>query len=255
VATSAVARAISGIRIRHAPQGADLLGRATPPADGRWQRGAVVSALYLADSAQTATAEWDRSLAERGFSPQEYELFEHHRWRLKLELADLSTRERLEEIGLGEPRPNRRTWPAFQRVGEQLWHEARTLRQGRGDPICLGDVEEHSEASYDSTRGEVTNLTPAASLPATVIRKRWRVLDKLEAQPLDEEVDRCVVVIDDQRDELDMHMDKFGGTPAASPATGKSQRRRVPQGDRPAKRSASFRTVSSADLVCFSRAP
>lgn len=99
------------------------MGRATPPADGRRQRGAIVSALYLADSAQTATAEWYRLLAERGFSPQDYVPFEHHRWRLKLELADLSTRDRLEEVGLGEPRPSPRSWPAFQRVGEQVWCE------------------------------------------------------------------------------------------------------------------------------------
>lgn len=123
MATPVVARAVSGIWIRHAPHDAELLGRANPPADGRWQSGAIVSALYLADSAQTATAEWYRSLAERGFSPQDYVPFEHHRWRLKLELADLSTRERLEAVGLGEPRPSRRTWAAFQPVGEQLWRE------------------------------------------------------------------------------------------------------------------------------------
>jgi len=123
VAAPVVARTISGIWIRHTPHDADLLGRGSPPPDGRWQRGLIVSALYLADSAQTATAEWYRSLAERGFSPQDYVPFEHHRWRLGLELADLSTRERLEEVGLDEPRPSRRTWPAFQRVGEQLWRE------------------------------------------------------------------------------------------------------------------------------------
>lgn len=93
------------------------------PTDGRWQRGDVVTALYLADSAETATAEWYRSLAERGFSPQDYLPYDHHRWRVELELADLSDVGRLATVGLDLPLPSRRTWPAFQRVGEQLWRE------------------------------------------------------------------------------------------------------------------------------------
>jgi len=71
----------------------------------------------------TATAEWYRSLAEWGLSPQDHVPYDHHRWRLELELADLSDAERLHDVMLQTPRPGRHTWPAYQRVGEQLWRE------------------------------------------------------------------------------------------------------------------------------------
>jgi hypothetical protein len=35
--------------------------------------------------------------------------------------ADLSSPERLAAVGLPPPRPSRRTWPAFQDVGDALW--------------------------------------------------------------------------------------------------------------------------------------
>lgn len=80
-------------------------------------------ALYLADSIETATAEWYRSLAEWGLSPQDHIPYDHHRWHLRLELANLSDIERLRGVELDAPRPSRNTWPAYQRVGEQLWRE------------------------------------------------------------------------------------------------------------------------------------
>jgi hypothetical protein len=52
--------------------------------------GAMSCALYLADTPTTATAEWYRSLAEWGLSPQDHIPYDHHRWRHDLELADLS---------------------------------------------------------------------------------------------------------------------------------------------------------------------
>jgi hypothetical protein len=76
--------------------------------------------VYLADWVETATAEWYRSLAERGFYPENYLPFDHHRWQVGLELADLSSLEKLGAVGLSAPAPNRQTWPAFQIVGEQL---------------------------------------------------------------------------------------------------------------------------------------
>jgi RES domain-containing protein len=82
-----------------------------------------VPALYLADTTQTATAEWYRALAEWGLSPQDHVPYDHHRWRLDLQLADLSDIERLHGVALDPPRPSRHTWPAYQRVGEQLWCE------------------------------------------------------------------------------------------------------------------------------------
>ncbi len=116
-------RAIEGTWIRHVPHRASLLGRSSTPSDGRWQRGEVVPALYLADTADTATAEWYRSLAEWGFSPQDHVPYDHHHWCVELELADLSDTERLHDVMLQAPRPSRLTWPAYQRVGEQLWRE------------------------------------------------------------------------------------------------------------------------------------
>jgi RES domain-containing protein len=82
-----------------------------------------VPALYLADTARTATAEWYRALAEWGLSPQDHVPYDHHRWRLDLQLADLSDIERLHAVALDAPRPSRRTWPHYQQVGEQLWRE------------------------------------------------------------------------------------------------------------------------------------
>jgi hypothetical protein len=42
---------------------------------------------------------------------------------LDLELSDLSNVEQLRRVSLEAPRPSRSTWPAYQRVGEQLWRE------------------------------------------------------------------------------------------------------------------------------------
>lgn len=113
-------RRVEGAWIRHVPHGADLLGRAIPPADGRWQRGEIVGGLYLAEGTQTATAEWYRALAEQGFSPQDHVPHDHHRWQIDVELADLTSEDRLASVGLTSPTPDRRTWLAYQDVGETL---------------------------------------------------------------------------------------------------------------------------------------
>lgn len=57
---------ISGVWWRHLPHGGDPLRLAEPASDGRWQRGKTVGALYLAEDAETAWAEWYRTLAESG---------------------------------------------------------------------------------------------------------------------------------------------------------------------------------------------
>jgi len=51
---------VSGEWVRHVPHGSPLLGRADESTDGRWQLGAVVRGLYLADEPATAVAEWYR---------------------------------------------------------------------------------------------------------------------------------------------------------------------------------------------------
>jgi hypothetical protein len=47
----------------------------------------------------------------------------NHVWQLKLQLADLSTPERLARLNLETPRPGRSTWAPFQAAGEQLFRE------------------------------------------------------------------------------------------------------------------------------------
>jgi RES domain-containing protein len=112
--------AVTGDWIRHAPHASGLSGPAGEPTAGRWQHAAVVRALHLADEPATAVAEWYRWLAERGL-PLAYAIpHDHHVWRLDLQLANLGSVERLAAVGLTAPRPSRRTWPAFQAVGDAL---------------------------------------------------------------------------------------------------------------------------------------
>jgi RES domain-containing protein len=103
------------------PAGIDPLGTGSPPGDGRWQRGAKVAAIYLADGEETVWAEWYRMLAERALPPRL--ALPRELWRIEVKLdavADLSTADRLTRLGLAPPRPGRSTWPAYQEVGEQL---------------------------------------------------------------------------------------------------------------------------------------
>jgi RES domain-containing protein len=116
--------AVRGRWFRDVPAGIDPSRRPVPPPDNRWQRGHVVDALYLADSAACVWAEWYRHLAERGLPPR-YAL-PRDLWRYDvapLELADLGHPDPLARLGLPLPRPGRRTWPEFQEVGEQLHRE------------------------------------------------------------------------------------------------------------------------------------
>jgi RES domain-containing protein len=122
VALDVEATRVAGEWIRHAPHRSSRLGRGAEPTDGRWQHGAVVRGLYLADDAMTASAEWYRFLAERGLPPSRAIPHDHHIWPIELELADLSSPERLAAVGLQPPRPSRRTWPAYQDVGDALCH-------------------------------------------------------------------------------------------------------------------------------------
>jgi RES domain-containing protein len=91
-----------------------------PPPDNRWQRGDAVDALYLADSEETAWAEWYRHLAERAIPPLAQMPREMWTWQVDAEVADLSTEEKLEAVGLHAPAPSRNEWGAYQQVGEQL---------------------------------------------------------------------------------------------------------------------------------------
>jgi RES domain-containing protein len=112
---------VSGTWWRQVPAGADPLYRPEEPPDGRWQHGDVVEAMYFADSAATAWAEWYRRLAETGIPPLQALPRELWAWEVSLtRVADLRGDEELASLGLGRPGPNRHDWPAFQAVGDAL---------------------------------------------------------------------------------------------------------------------------------------
>jgi RES domain-containing protein len=117
---------VRGVWFRHLPAGGEPLFRPQRPADGRWQRGEIVEGLYLADSEQTAWAEWYRVLAELALPPMRQ--LPRDLWRFEIDIdpvADLSSSARLERVNLDNPVPDRRQWPTFQSVGETLFAEGR----------------------------------------------------------------------------------------------------------------------------------
>jgi RES domain-containing protein len=121
VALDVDAETVTGTWWRHLPFTGDPWYRPQHPADGRWQRGEVVEALYLADSPDTVWAEWYRLLAELGLRPNLQLPRDLWRWTVDLDdVADLRTAERLDRVGLGTLSPGRRDWPRCQVVGEAL---------------------------------------------------------------------------------------------------------------------------------------
>jgi hypothetical protein len=123
VAGDVAAVAVRGRWFKHTYPGSLPLPKREPAPDNRWQRGDVVDALYLGDSEDTVWAEWYRHLAERAIPPLAQMPRELWTWEIDIEVADLSTAERLTTAGLPLPVPGRRSWPAFQKVGERLHGE------------------------------------------------------------------------------------------------------------------------------------
>jgi hypothetical protein len=115
---------IAGRWLKHAYAGAEPLQRRDPPPDNRWQRGATVDAVYLADEEDTVWAEWYRHLAELGVPPNEQMPRDLWAWQVDVEVADLSDAGRLARVSLTPPRPGRRSWPPYQQVGETLAAES-----------------------------------------------------------------------------------------------------------------------------------
>lgn len=92
------------------------------PADGRWQRGAVIRAFYLADSEDTAWSEWFRHTAEVGVRPARRLPRETWRYRVAVDgIADLAHNGVLDAHGIVELLPTRRQWRLTQPVGEAYW--------------------------------------------------------------------------------------------------------------------------------------
>ena len=115
---------VAGEWLRHIPHSADPLARPNPPGDNRWQRGAVVDAMYLAKDEETLWAEWYRHLAEHGIPPLQSLPRDVWRFRMPpLPVADLGHADSLARLGLPFPAPGRRSWPPYQRVGETLAKE------------------------------------------------------------------------------------------------------------------------------------
>ncbi|MCP4660433.1 MAG: RES domain-containing protein [bacterium] len=112
--------AIRGPWFRHSRSGIDPCPHRDPAPDNRWQRGALVDALYLADKTETAWAEWYRHLAELGIPPDQRLPVDLWTWQVDVEVANLSTEKRLRKVGLPRPTPGRHTWLPFQEIGEEL---------------------------------------------------------------------------------------------------------------------------------------
>ena len=110
---------MTGTWWRIARPDADPFHLTPEPADGRWQRGSVVRAFYLADSEATAWAEWYRHSSELGVPPQSR--LPRAMWRFDVELdgvADLTDPEVLTAHGVKALQPTRRQWPKTQPIGE-----------------------------------------------------------------------------------------------------------------------------------------
>jgi RES domain len=89
-------------------------------------------------------AEWYRGLAELGVPPLKQMPRDVVRFRVdSIMVADLRAQRHLAAAGLPMSAPGRRTWPAFQRLGERLWREgwpglmAPSAARPDGRVLCL----------------------------------------------------------------------------------------------------------------------
>ena len=112
---------VTGTWYRHVRAGRNPLGLPPVGTQGRWQHTEVVGALYLANSAATAWAEFYRALAEDDIPPGCVMPRDLWSYRVSLDgVVDLGTSQALSRVGLPEVIPDRRQWPAYQAVGERL---------------------------------------------------------------------------------------------------------------------------------------
>ena len=94
------------------------------PADGRWQRGSVVRAIYLGDSEATVWAEWYRHTSEAGVPPSRR--LPRAIWKVDVDLedvVDLRAEGVMAAHGIARLEPSRRQWPETQAIGETYFRE------------------------------------------------------------------------------------------------------------------------------------
>lgn len=94
---------------------------AGPGAQGRWQRAAVVRALYLAEDPETTWAEFYRAASALQLPPDR--LLPRDLWTYRVELdeiVDFTTEAALAAFGLPVAAPDEQQWAAFQTAGERL---------------------------------------------------------------------------------------------------------------------------------------
>lgn len=102
----------------------DPLLLAPEPADGRWQRGSVIRAVYLGDDEATVWAEWYRHTSEAAVPPDQR--LPVAIWRVNVDLgnvADLTAAGMLGAHGIEALPPLRRHWPPTQEIGEAYWRD------------------------------------------------------------------------------------------------------------------------------------
>ena len=135
------------------------------PADGRWQRGEIVRAIYLGDDEPTVWAEWFRHTSEAGVPPARR--LPRDIWRVEVDLddvADLTARGMLAARGIDRLEPSRRQWPLTQAIGEGYFRDGArgvlapsaarrggrvlaVFRRGRGHPglVAVPPAERHEK--------------------------------------------------------------------------------------------------------------
>jgi RES domain-containing protein len=110
--------AVQGTWYRITRAGGDPFFWTDEPADGRWQRGSVVRAIYLGDDEATVWAEWFRHTAEAGVPPGRR--LPRAIWRVEVDLsnvADLPAPGVLAAHGIDRLDPTRRQWRETQPTG------------------------------------------------------------------------------------------------------------------------------------------
>jgi len=151
--------AVHDVFVRHIAHGASPLYEPPDPADGRWQRGSVVEAWYLADEPDTAWAELYRALAGTGLAPAHALPRDLWRWRIDFDcVALLDSDERLARVGLPAPLPTQAQWPACQAIGEALYAE-------RFEALLVASAARpaHRNLVVFRTERQVASCTPQSS--------------------------------------------------------------------------------------------